>query len=89
MVREKIKHNNGRFLLTIPTRFGASYYRESGVFDVGTDHEESLLYWTKYQEYAHRFPTVKSARAMQNKLWEDRGIRTKIVNLEGTVIVYE
>ena len=86
MVREKMKHNNGRFFLTIPTRFGVSYYRESGVFDVGTKHEEPFLYWTKYQEYAHGFPTVKSARAMARKLWEERAIRTRIVNREGLVI---
>ena len=86
MIREKIKHNNGRFFLAIQTRYGVSYYRESGVFDVGTDHEEPFLYWTKYQEYAHGFPTVKSARAMARKLWKERVIRTKIVNREGTVI---
>lgn len=86
MVREKLKQNNGRFFLTIPTRFGVSYYRESGVFDVGTSREEPYLYWTKYQEHAHGFPTVKSARAMARKLWEERAIRVRIVNREGAVI---
>lgn len=87
MVRKKMKHNNGRFYLTIQTRFGVSYYRESGVFDVGTPREEPFLYWTKYREYAHGFPTVKSARAMQNKLRQDRRIHAVIVNREGAVIV--
>ena len=86
MVREKMKHNNGRFFLTTKTRFGPTYYRGSGTFDVGTPHEESYLYWTKYREYAHGFPTVKSARAMVRKLWEDKAIRTQIVNREGVVI---
>lgn len=85
MVREKMK-NNGRFFLTIQTRFGVSYYRESGVFDVGTSHEEPFLYWTKYQEHAHGFDTVKGARAMARKLLAERGIRTAIVNREGAVI---
>lgn len=86
MVREKLKQSNGRFFLTIPTRFGVSYYRESGVFDVGTSREEPYLYWTKYQEHAHGFPTVKSAKAMARKLWEERAIRVRIVNREGAVI---
>ena len=86
MVREKMKHNKGRFFLTTKSRFGPTYYRESGIFDIGTPHEEPYLYWTKYQEYAHGFPTVKSARAMARKLWEERAIRTTIVDREGSVI---
>ncbi|MBQ3478182.1 MAG: hypothetical protein IJH25_08430 [Clostridia bacterium] len=86
MVREKMKHNGGKFFLTIKSRFGIQYYQASGVFDVGTPEEEPYLTWTKYQEYAHGFSTVKSARAMAAKLWEERAIRVRIVNREGAVI---
>ena len=86
MVREKKKHNGGKFFLAIKTRFGPSFYRESGVFDVGTPQEEPFLYWTKYQDEAPGFPTVKSARAMAKKLWEERTIRVKIVNRDGVII---
>lgn len=85
MVRKKMKHN-GRFFLAIQTRFGMSYYRESGVSDVRTSHEKPFLYWTKCQEHAHGFDTVKGARAMARKLLEEQGIRTTIVNREGAVI---
>lgn len=86
MVREKKKHSGRKFFLTIKTRFGPSFYRESGVFDVGTPQEEPFLYWTKYWDEAHGFPTVKSARAMARKLFETHAIRVKIVNRDGAIV---
>jgi len=60
MVREKMKHNNGRFFLTTKTRFGPTYYRESGTFDVGTAHEESYLYWTSIRSTPMAFPPSRA-----------------------------
>ena len=86
MMRERIKPGRGKFFLTIKMRYGVQYYRESGVFDAGTDHEEPFLYWTKYREYAFGFMTVKTARAMAARLLAEHGIRAVIVNREGMVI---
>lgn len=86
MVRETMKHNAGKFFLVKGTRFGTLYYQESGTFDVGTPHMKSYLYWTRYRQNARSFETVKKARAMANKLWEEHGERAKIVNRKGMVV---
>ena len=86
MAREKMKHNGGKFLLTIKTRHGVRYYQESGIFDVGGPNEEPYLYLTEYREYAYGFTAAKSARAMARKLRKERKIYAQIVNREGEVI---
>lgn len=86
MVRETMKHNAGKFFLVKGTRFGTFYYQESGTSDVGTPQMKSFLYWTRYRQNACGFQTVKSARAMANKLWEEYGERVKIVNRKGMVV---
>ncbi len=86
MVREKMKHNDGKFFLTITERYGVQYYRESGIFDVGTPNEEPYLYWTRYRDNAHGFKTIKAAKAMARKLMKQYGRSTAIVNRNGTTI---
>lgn len=86
MVRKRMKHNSGKFFLMTKTRLGIQYYQESGLFDAGTASQEPYLYWTKYCEYAYGFKTVKSARAMANKLLNVHKIRVWIVDRKGAVV---
>lgn len=87
MMRERMKPRQGKFFLAFRTRFGLQYYRASGVFDVGTDQEESYLYWTRYPREAFGFNTVKTARAMAEKLLDEHGIRVMIVGKNDEVIL--
>ena len=87
MVREKMNQQRGKFFLQRRTRFAEKLYQDSGVQYVGTPDEEPFDRWTISFYDACAFRTVKAARAMAKKLLETRGIKTRIINREGEVII--
>lgn len=87
MIRKNVKQQRERFYLITPTKYGYSYYGESGVFDVGTPREEPYLYWTRYLENAHAFRTAKTARAMARKLLDEKGVAAVVTKRDGDRVV--
>lgn len=79
MVRMNRKEKPGKFVLRQNRLGRILYYLESGVADVGTPHEQKYINFTRYADEAKGFKTIKTARAMAEKLRREyRGIEAVV-----------
>ena len=68
MVRERKQQQRGKFILMIRIFRRPAYLHEAGIANIGTPDEQPYLNWTQNPDDALGFETVKTARAMAEKL---------------------
>ena len=83
-MRRNRRHTAGRFVLY--SSENRHFLSAMGLIENDRRESEHYLYWTRYQEWAQGFQTVKQARAMRRLLFEKSGELTVILDRRGRAL---